>query len=61
MRLLTNNPRKIAGLEGFGLRIVGRVPIQTKPTAQNAHYLDTKRDKMGHLFAGAAVTVPVVP
>jgi 3,4-dihydroxy 2-butanone 4-phosphate synthase/GTP cyclohydrolase II len=61
MRLLTNNPKKIAGLEGFGLTIGGRVSIQTKPTVHNSHYLDTKRDKMGHLFAGAPVTVPVVP
>jgi 3,4-dihydroxy 2-butanone 4-phosphate synthase/GTP cyclohydrolase II len=60
MRLLTNNPRKIAGLEGFGLTIVERVAIQTDPTVHNAHYLDTKRDKMGHLLAGA-VTLPVVP
>jgi GTP cyclohydrolase II len=37
------------------------VPIQTNPTVHNSHYLDTKRDKMGHLFAGAPATVPVVP
>jgi 3,4-dihydroxy 2-butanone 4-phosphate synthase/GTP cyclohydrolase II len=61
MRLLTNNPKKIAGLEGFGLTIVGRVPIQTSPTVHNAHYLDTKRDKMGHLFVSASGTLPVVP
>jgi 3,4-dihydroxy 2-butanone 4-phosphate synthase/GTP cyclohydrolase II len=60
MRLLTNNPKKIAGLEGFGLTIVERVAIQTSPTVHNAHYLDTKREKMGHLLAGAA-TLPVVP
>jgi len=60
MRLLTNNPRKIAGLEGFGLTIVGRVPIQMDPTVHNSHYLNTKRDKMGHLFAGAS-SAPVVP
>jgi len=59
MRLLTNNPKKIAGLEGFGLTIVGRVSIQTRPTVHNAHYLDTKRDKMGHLFAGAPPTAAV--
>jgi len=53
MRLLTNNPRKIAGLEGFGLHITARVPIQTVPTPYNAHYMDTKRDKMGHMFAAA--------
>ncbi|HTJ28715.1 MAG TPA: bifunctional 3,4-dihydroxy-2-butanone-4-phosphate synthase/GTP cyclohydrolase II [Candidatus Limnocylindria bacterium] len=50
MRLLTNNPKKIAGLEGFGLRIAERVPIQTPPTRYNAHYMETKRDKMGHMF-----------
>jgi 3,4-dihydroxy 2-butanone 4-phosphate synthase/GTP cyclohydrolase II len=62
MRLLTNNPKKIAGLEGFGLMIVGRVPIQTDPTVHNSHYLETKRDKMGHLFGPTASTpMPVVP
>jgi 3,4-dihydroxy 2-butanone 4-phosphate synthase/GTP cyclohydrolase II len=50
MRLLTNNPKKISGLDGFGLRIVGRVPIATEPTKYNAYYMETKRDKMGHLF-----------
>ncbi len=61
MRLLTNNPKKITGLEGYGLTIVGRVSIQTNPTAHNAHYLDTKRDKMGHLFAGIGAPAPVIP
>jgi 3,4-dihydroxy 2-butanone 4-phosphate synthase/GTP cyclohydrolase II len=61
MRLLTNNPKKIAGLEGFGLTIVGRVPIQTNPNVHNAHYLETKRDKLGHLFVTASGTLPVVP
>jgi 3,4-dihydroxy 2-butanone 4-phosphate synthase / GTP cyclohydrolase II len=50
MRLLTNNPKKIAGLEGFGLRIAERVPIHIPPTRYNAHYMETKRDKMGHMF-----------
>ena len=50
MRLLTNNPKKIAGLEGFGLAIVERVPLQITPTAHNVHYIETKRDKMGHMF-----------
>jgi 3,4-dihydroxy 2-butanone 4-phosphate synthase/GTP cyclohydrolase II len=50
MRLLTNNPRKIAGLEGFGLTIAERVPIHIEPTRYNAHYMETKRDKMGHMF-----------
>ncbi|HEX3465847.1 MAG TPA: bifunctional 3,4-dihydroxy-2-butanone-4-phosphate synthase/GTP cyclohydrolase II [Candidatus Elarobacter sp.] len=50
MRLLTNNPKKIAGLEGFGLTIVERVPLQIAPTVHNVHYIETKRDKMGHMF-----------
>jgi 3,4-dihydroxy 2-butanone 4-phosphate synthase/GTP cyclohydrolase II len=61
MRLLTNNPRKIAGLDGFGLRIVGRIPIETDPTIHNAHYLATKRDKMGHIFIPPQPLAPVVP
>jgi len=50
MRLLTNNPKKIVGLEGYGLKVVERVPIETTPTARNRAYLQTKRDKMGHLL-----------
>ena len=50
MRLLTNNPRKRAGLEGYGLRIVERVPLPSKPTQENVRYLETKRDKLGHLI-----------
>jgi 3,4-dihydroxy 2-butanone 4-phosphate synthase/GTP cyclohydrolase II len=50
MRLLTNNPDKRAGLEGYGLSIVERVPLQTTPTEQNASYLRTKAEKMGHLL-----------
>jgi len=50
MRLLTNNPKKIVGLEGYGLKVVERVPIETIPTARNRAYLKTKRDKMGHLL-----------
>src|SRR3984885_11289203 len=50
MRLLTNNPKKIAGLEGFGLTIKDRMPIQIAPTVHNVHYMETKRDKMGHMF-----------
>ena len=48
MRLLTNNPSKRAGLEGYGLSIVERVPLEIRPTAENVDYLETKRDKMGH-------------
>jgi 3,4-dihydroxy 2-butanone 4-phosphate synthase/GTP cyclohydrolase II len=50
MRVITNNPRKIFGLEGFGLRIVERVPMQTKPTVYNKKYMATKRAKLGHMF-----------
>ena len=52
MRLLTNNPSKRGGLEGYGLEIVERVPILTEPTAENLRYLQTKRDRMGHELPG---------
>jgi 3,4-dihydroxy 2-butanone 4-phosphate synthase/GTP cyclohydrolase II len=48
MRLLTNNPDKRAGLEGYGLEVVERVPLPIRPTRENLHYLRTKRDRMGH-------------
>jgi 3,4-dihydroxy 2-butanone 4-phosphate synthase/GTP cyclohydrolase II len=48
IRILTNNPRKIAGIEGFGLRVVEQVPIEVPPNAENARYLAAKRDKLGH-------------
>ncbi len=48
LRLLTNNPRKIVGLEGYGLRVVERVPIEIPPRPENAKYLSTKRAKLGH-------------
>jgi len=50
MRLLTNNPKKIVGLEGYGLTIVDRVPLAVVPNPDNARYMDTKREKMGHLY-----------
>jgi 3,4-dihydroxy 2-butanone 4-phosphate synthase/GTP cyclohydrolase II len=51
MRLLTNNPRKIIGLRGHGLEIIGRVPIEIVPTSsRTSRYLTTKREKMGHIF-----------
>jgi len=50
MRLLTNNPKKIVGLEGYGLEVVERVPIEMPPTRRNRDYLATKRDRMGHLL-----------
>ena len=51
MRLMTNNPTKRAGLEGYGLEVVERLPIEIEPNAHNLRYLQTKRDKMGHLLA----------
>ena len=50
MRLLTNNPAKRAGLEGYGLEIVGRVPLPSRAHPENVRYLRTKRDRMGHLL-----------
>jgi 3,4-dihydroxy 2-butanone 4-phosphate synthase / GTP cyclohydrolase II len=50
IRLLTNNPRKVVGLDGYGLRIVERVPIQIPPNENNARYLKTKKDKLGHIL-----------
>ncbi len=51
MRLLTNNPAKRAGLEGYGLQIVGRVPLPVSVNPENLRYLTTKRDRMGHVLA----------
>jgi 3,4-dihydroxy 2-butanone 4-phosphate synthase/GTP cyclohydrolase II len=50
IRLMTNNPTKVVGLDGYGLRIVERVPIQITPNQKNQRYLQTKKDKMGHLL-----------
>jgi 3,4-dihydroxy 2-butanone 4-phosphate synthase/GTP cyclohydrolase II len=50
LRLITNNPRKIFGLEGYGIKITGRVPMQTTPTKHNKRYMATKRAKLGHMF-----------
>lgn len=52
LRLLTNNPAKRAGLEGYGIEIVERIAIETTPTNENLRYLRTKRDKMGHELTG---------
>lgn len=51
IRLLTNNPKKIVGLEGYGLEVVERVPIQVKPGLHNRKYLETKKNKMGHFLS----------
>lgn len=50
IRLLTNNPRKVVGLEGYGLEITGQVPIKVRPNPHNRRYLKTKREKLGHLL-----------
>jgi 3,4-dihydroxy 2-butanone 4-phosphate synthase/GTP cyclohydrolase II len=50
IRLLTNNPRKLVGLAGYGLEILEQVPIRVKANPHNARYLETKRKKMGHLL-----------
>jgi len=50
IRLLTNNPRKIVGLDGYGLDVVEQLPIKVKPNPHNARYLKTKREKLGHLL-----------
>jgi 3,4-dihydroxy 2-butanone 4-phosphate synthase/GTP cyclohydrolase II len=51
IRVMTNNPRKLVGLEGYGLQIVERVPLVTDPNQENSGYLRVKRDKLGHLLA----------
>jgi 3,4-dihydroxy 2-butanone 4-phosphate synthase / GTP cyclohydrolase II len=48
IRILTNNPKKIAGIEGFGLIVVAQEPIEVPPNAENSRYLETKRDRLGH-------------
>jgi 3,4-dihydroxy 2-butanone 4-phosphate synthase/GTP cyclohydrolase II len=50
IRLLTNNPKKIIGLEGYGLRVADQLPIEHHPTPHNQSYMRTKRDRMGHLL-----------
>jgi len=52
MRLLTNNPRKIVGLEGYGIKVVERIPVEVKAQEKNINYLKTKKEKLGHLLGG---------
>jgi 3,4-dihydroxy 2-butanone 4-phosphate synthase / GTP cyclohydrolase II len=61
MRLMTNNPAKYAGLEGYGLSITERVPLEVPPNAENISYLRTKRDRLGHLLAFDEPTVTAAP
>lgn len=58
IRLMTNNPRKVVGLEGYGMEIVERVPLRVKPGHENARYLITKQQKLGHLLEGGHVCQP---
>ena len=51
IKLMTNNPKKMVGLQGYGLEVVERVSIQSEPTNNNIHYLKTKQEKLGHLLA----------
>ncbi|MCK4349733.1 MAG: GTP cyclohydrolase II, partial [Candidatus Krumholzibacteria bacterium] len=51
IRLMTNNPRKIIGLQGHGLSVIERVPLEVEPNEINAKYLQTKKDKLGHLLS----------
>jgi 3,4-dihydroxy 2-butanone 4-phosphate synthase/GTP cyclohydrolase II len=62
MRLLTNNPAKRAGLEGYGITIIGRTPLPVNVTRQNLRYLETKRDRMFHDLPGdMGSDLPVEP
>jgi 3,4-dihydroxy 2-butanone 4-phosphate synthase/GTP cyclohydrolase II len=55
---MTNNPRKIVGLEGYGLEVVERVPLEMPAKKENERYLSTKREKLGHLLKGGSVCQP---
>ena len=61
MRLLTNNPKKVVGLESYGLHLVERVPIVVPPGKENRRYLETKRTKLGHLLEAPGKESPAAP
>jgi 3,4-dihydroxy 2-butanone 4-phosphate synthase/GTP cyclohydrolase II len=61
IRLLTNNPQKIIGLDGYGLEIVGREPIVVTPNPANARYLATKERRMGHILGLATESKGTLP
>jgi len=56
IRLMTNNPKKLVGLQGYGINIVERVPIEIAASHTNVRYLKTKRDKLGHLMENIEMT-----
>jgi len=58
LRLMTNNPRKIVGLEGYGIEVAERVPVEISPRVENRKYLNTKKEKMGHIFEGSDICQP---
>lgn len=58
IRLMTNNPRKIVGLEGYGLEVVERIPLEIVAKEENSRYLSTKKEKMGHLLEGGILCQP---
>ena len=58
IRLMTNNPRKIVGLEGYGMEIVERIPIEIQAKKENVKYLNTKKTKLGHLIEGGYLCQP---
>jgi 3,4-dihydroxy 2-butanone 4-phosphate synthase / GTP cyclohydrolase II len=61
IRILTNNPKKISGLEGFGLRVVEQVPIEIEPRDENRRYLTAKRDRLGHRLHHQGLRIPAEP